>query len=445
MVTSANVACGFHAGDPATLRRVCALGGRARRRDRRAGRLPRPGRLRPPLHRRRAGRADRRRDLPDRRAGRLRPRSRAPGCATSSRTARSTTRSSTTRRRRRRSSRRSGRTTPTCRCWACPARPWLAAGRRGRAARRCPRRSPTAPTPGGHAGVPPRARRRAARPGRGRRRAASGWSPTARSTRSTARASPVRRRLDLRARRHPGRGGDGPGGTRRARGGRRPDRAVRRAGDRGASPVRLLPCGDRPCWSSSTTSTQVLALLRRARRDPRRRASSTSCPPRAPCCCGSARADVSAAAAGRAALRSARPSEGAAAPTTTPVRDPGDATTAPDLAEVGGAHRAQRSRGGRGRTPGRSGRWRSAASRPGFGYLVGGDARLHVAAPRTPRTAVPAGAVGLAGEFTGVYPGESPGGWQLIGRTAAPTVGPRPRPAGAAACPGTRVRFAEAT
>ena len=33
-----------------------------------------------------------------------------------------------------------------------------------------------------------------------------------------------------------------------------------------------------------------------------------------------------------------------------------------------------------------------------------------------PRTKVPAGSVGLAGEFTGVYPRESPGGWQLIGR-----------------------------
>ncbi len=36
-----------------------------------------------------------------------------------------------------------------------------------------------------------------------------------------------------------------------------------------------------------------------------------------------------------------------------------------------------------------------------------------------PRTRVPAGAVGLAGEFSGVYPRESPGGWQLIGRTDA--------------------------
>jgi KipI family sensor histidine kinase inhibitor len=56
---------------------------------------------------------------------------------------------------------------------------------------------------------------------------------------------------------------------------------------------------------------------------------------------------------------------------------------------------------------------------PGFAYLVGGDPRLHVPRRAEPRTRVPAGSVGLAGEFSGVYPRESPGGWQLIGRTDA--------------------------
>ena len=55
---------------------------------------------------------------------------------------------------------------------------------------------------------------------------------------------------------------------------------------------------------------------------------------------------------------------------------------------------------------------------PGFAYLVGGDSRLQVPRRDEPRTKVPVGAVGLAGEFSGVYPRESPGGWQLIGRTA---------------------------
>lgn len=56
---------------------------------------------------------------------------------------------------------------------------------------------------------------------------------------------------------------------------------------------------------------------------------------------------------------------------------------------------------------------------PGFAYLVGGDGRLSVPRRAEPRTKVPAGSVGLAGEFSGVYPRESPGGWQLIGRTDA--------------------------
>ncbi len=56
---------------------------------------------------------------------------------------------------------------------------------------------------------------------------------------------------------------------------------------------------------------------------------------------------------------------------------------------------------------------------PGFAYLVGGDERLNVPRRSEPRTKVPVGSVGLAGEFSGVYPRESPGGWQLIGRTDA--------------------------
>lgn len=57
---------------------------------------------------------------------------------------------------------------------------------------------------------------------------------------------------------------------------------------------------------------------------------------------------------------------------------------------------------------------------PGFAYLVGGDTRLEVARRDQARTSVPAGSVGLAGEFSGIYPRSSPGGWQLIGRTDAP-------------------------
>lgn len=57
---------------------------------------------------------------------------------------------------------------------------------------------------------------------------------------------------------------------------------------------------------------------------------------------------------------------------------------------------------------------------PGFAYLVGGDPRLRVPRRDRSRTTVAAGSVALAGEFSGVYPRASPGGWQLIGRTDAP-------------------------
>ncbi|OBH61195.1 allophanate hydrolase subunit 1 [Mycobacterium sp. E2479] len=56
---------------------------------------------------------------------------------------------------------------------------------------------------------------------------------------------------------------------------------------------------------------------------------------------------------------------------------------------------------------------------PGFAYLIDGDPRLRVPRHPEPRTSVPAGSVGLAGEFSAVYPRQSPGGWQLIGRTDA--------------------------
>lgn len=77
---------------------------------------------------------------------------------------------------------------------------------------------------------------------------------------------------------------------------------------------------------------------------------------------------------------------------------------------------------------------------PGFAYLIGGDARLHVPRRAEPRTSVPAGSVGLAGEFSGVYPRESPGGWQLIGRTDA-AVWDIDRTPPALLAPGQWVRF----
>jgi KipI family sensor histidine kinase inhibitor len=54
---------------------------------------------------------------------------------------------------------------------------------------------------------------------------------------------------------------------------------------------------------------------------------------------------------------------------------------------------------------------------PGFAYLLGGDERLRVERRAEPRALVPAGSVALAGPYSGIYPRESPGGWQLIGNT----------------------------
>jgi KipI family sensor histidine kinase inhibitor len=56
---------------------------------------------------------------------------------------------------------------------------------------------------------------------------------------------------------------------------------------------------------------------------------------------------------------------------------------------------------------------------PGFAYLVDGDPRLEVPRRPEPRPSVPAGSVGLAGRYSGIYPRPSPGGWQLIGHTDA--------------------------
>jgi KipI family sensor histidine kinase inhibitor len=53
---------------------------------------------------------------------------------------------------------------------------------------------------------------------------------------------------------------------------------------------------------------------------------------------------------------------------------------------------------------------------PGFPYLAGLDPLLNTPRRTTPRTSVPAGAVGIAGDVTGVYPRSSPGGWQIIGK-----------------------------
>ena len=77
---------------------------------------------------------------------------------------------------------------------------------------------------------------------------------------------------------------------------------------------------------------------------------------------------------------------------------------------------------------------------PGFAYLAGLPDDLAVPRLDSPRSKVPAGAVGLAGTWCAAYPSSSPGGWRLIGRTDA-SLWDAERDQPALLAPGTRVRF----
>lgn len=80
---------------------------------------------------------------------------------------------------------------------------------------------------------------------------------------------------------------------------------------------------------------------------------------------------------------------------------------------------------------------------PGFAYLRGENDRLRVPRRSSPRARVPAGAVGLADHWSGIYPRAGPGGWQLIGRTEQPLWDLEQSPP-ALLQPGMAVRFAPA-
>ena len=125
---------------------------------------------------------------------------------------------------------------------------------------------------------------------------------------------------------------------------------------------------------------------------------------------------------------------GPAGPVEIPVRYDG-----PDLAAVG----RLTGLGAAGVVAAHTGTtWRVAFTgfAPGFGYLLDGDPRLQVPRRDVARTRVPAGSVALGGRYSGVYPRESPGGWQLLGRTSA-TVWDVDRDPPALLVPGLLVRF----
>ena len=76
----------------------------------------------------------------------------------------------------------------------------------------------------------------------------------------------------------------------------------------------------------------------------------------------------------------------------------------------------------------------------GFPYIGGMDESLATPRLKTPRKAVPAGSVGIAGQQTGIYPLSTPGGWNLIGRTPLPLFN-RSNPKDSAIRMGDRIRF----
>jgi KipI family sensor histidine kinase inhibitor len=200
------------------------------------------------------------------------------------------------------------------------------------------------------------------------------------------------------------------------------------------SGVRIMPCGDRGLLVELDSLEEALALYRTLRR--RRLPGLAEMVPAARTVLLELTAD-------------ADPAELARAVRGTPLRTPqdheDDLVTIPvvydgeDLAAVAEMTRRTVPEVVRLHT---SCEWTVAFGgfSPGFGYLTGGPEVLRVPRRAESRVRVPVGSVGLAGEFSGVYPRQSPGGWQLIGRTEHP-VWREDREPPALLRPGVRVRF----
>ena len=204
--------------------------------------------------------------------------------------------------------------------------------------------------------------------------------------------------------------------------------------------MRLLPCGERALLVEFASLDEVLAaepVLRAAAhagRGPWGSVTDVIPAARTVLVAGASSADL---AASVAALLAGPLSTADAAPArevVVPVRYDG-----PDLASVAEATGLTVAEVIRAHvdTP-----WRVAFGgfAPGFSYLVGGDPRLRVPRLASPRTRVPAGSVGLADEFSGIYPTASPGGWRLLGTTDVTLFDPDASPP-ALLTPGTTVRF----
>jgi KipI family sensor histidine kinase inhibitor len=178
--------------------------------------------------------------------------------------------------------------------------------------------------------------------------------------------------------------------------------------------VRLLPCGDTGLLVEVDGLPEVLALADAVRAAPPDGLLDVVAAARTVLLCVEAGTDL---AAVRRAVLDLDVEPGAAPPDGKRVQIE-VVYDGPDLEEVG----ELTGLGADGVVAAHTGTsWRVAFGgfAPGFAYLVGGDPRLEVPRRQVSRTSVPAGSVGLAGEFSGIYPRSSPGGWQLIGRTDA--------------------------
>ena len=205
----------------------------------------------------------------------------------------------------------------------------------------------------------------------------------------------------------------------------------------------MLPCGDRALLAEVAAVDEVVALTAALRADERCTAVVAELIPAARTVLVEARDGVDLGELTVCVTTVARAIRVTASPSTgeeirVPVRYDG-----PDLAEVA----ALRGLSARDVVSLHTGTpWRAAFGgfAPGFAYLVGGPPELEVPRRRESRTAVPAGSVALGGAYSAVYPAESPGGWQLIGRTDI-GLWDVDRDPPARIRPGMRVRFVDAT
>ncbi|MET8577618.1 allophanate hydrolase subunit 1 [Streptomyces sp. NPDC005012] len=200
--------------------------------------------------------------------------------------------------------------------------------------------------------------------------------------------------------------------------------------------MRFLPCGDQGLLVEVATLDEALGLYRSLERRPPRGVTDLVPAARTVLLRLAPGTDLSAVErAVRGADMSAR-QDGPGPLVRVPVRY--DGADLPEVAELTGlpAREVVRLHTGC--------EWTVAFGgfAPGFAYLTGGPPELRVPRRAESRTRVPAGAVGLAGEFSGVYPRSSPGGWQVIGRTDL-AVWREDRDPPALLRPGARVRFEE--